>query len=250
MKINSGLLSAIVLSLVTGSVVQADWRVWTVTETRHVLRSEPPGSESAVKIAAARNEWVSFQILLRADEPVKAIRVEAGDLRGPGEAILRASESQFYRQHQLHLEVGTYRNDAFQPDWYPDPLIPVRHSRVAGVPPAIRGQDALDTDARFRAMPFDLPANETHGFWVDLYVPAQTAAGEYRGSYRVTCEGEKSFEVPVTLTVWDFTLPQTPTLVTAFGAPAQRMRDSYRQRGKAGQEPEPSAERRLISNPS
>ncbi len=66
-------------------------------------------------------------------------------------------------------------------------------------------------------MPFDLPANETHGFWVDLYVPAETPPGEYRGVYRVTAEGGKSLDVPVTLTVWNFTLPPTPTLVTAFG---------------------------------
>ena len=50
----------------------------------------------------------------------------------------------------------------------------------------------------------------------------------------------KSVEVPVTLTVWDFTLPPTPALVTAFGSPAQRLRDYYRQRAKAARESEPS----------
>jgi hypothetical protein len=89
-------------------------------------------------------------------------------------------------------------------------------------------------------VPFDLPANETHGFWVDLHVPAEVPAGEYQGIYRVTADGDKSFEIPVTLTVWDFTLPQIPTLVTAFGSPAQRMRGYSQQRAKAGQESEPS----------
>ena len=117
-------LAAILLSLGAGRAAVADWHVWTVTDTRHVLRSEPPGNELAVQIAAARNEWVSFQILLRSEEPVKGIRVEAGELHGPKEATLPSSENRLYRQHQLQLEVGTYRNDAFQPDWYPDPLIP------------------------------------------------------------------------------------------------------------------------------
>ncbi len=239
MKPNSVLLVAL-LPLAIGHAAAADWHVWTVTDTRHVLRSEPPGNELAVKMAAARNEWVSFQILLRSDEPIKGVRVEAGGLRGPRETVLRTSESRLYRQHQLQLEVGTYRNDAFKPDWYPDPLIPFERPSVAGVPPAIRGRDALDTDARFRAIPFDLSANETHGFWADLYVPPETAPGEYRGIYRVTAEGGKSLDVPIVLTVWDFTLPQTPTLVTAFGSPAERIRDSSRQWGKAGKESEPS----------
>lgn len=219
-------LLAIVLLLAGGHAAVADWHVWTVTETRHVLRSELPGSTLAVKIAAARNEWVSFQILVRADDPVKAVRVEAGALRGPGGAVLRTAESRLYREHQLQIEIGTYRNDAFKPDWYPDPLIP--WTTTGGASPTLR------------AMPFDLPANETHGFWADLYVPGEAAPGEYAGMYRVTAEDGKSLDVPITLTVWDFTLPATPALVTAFGSPAERIRDYYRQRAKGGTGSEPS----------
>ncbi len=230
MRTDFARLVAIFLSLAAGRVAVADWRVWTVTETRHVLRSEPPGRGLAVNIAAARNEWVSFQILVRSDEPVKAVRVESGELHRPGAAVLRTSESRLYRQHQLHLEIGTYRNDTFQADWYPDPLIPFERPRAGKKSEA----------ARFRAIPFDVPANETHGLWVDLYVPADTPPGEYRGAYRVIAEGGMSVDVPVTLTVWDFALPQTPTLVTALGSPAQRMRGYARQRARAGKEPEPS----------
>ena len=61
------------------AVAHAETHVWTVTETRHVLRSDPPGKDARVRLAAARNEWVSFQILLRSDEPVGGMRVEAGD---------------------------------------------------------------------------------------------------------------------------------------------------------------------------
>ena len=151
----------------------------------------------AVKVAAARNEWVSFQILLRSDEPVQGVRVEAGELVGADGGRHCPWIGRLYRQHQLHLEVGTYRNDGFKPDWYPDPLIPFE-------PPI--GAKKLDA-VHFRAIPFDLPANETHGFWVDLYVPPEAAPGEYRGVYRVTADGGKSVDVPVVLTVWDFTLP-------------------------------------------
>ena len=65
-------------------------RVWTVTDTRRVLRGHPPGKSASATLAAARNEWESFQILLRPDRPVKALRIVPGDLTGPGGCVLPA----------------------------------------------------------------------------------------------------------------------------------------------------------------
>jgi len=209
--------------------IGADLHVWTLTRTERVLRSSSPGDSHEVKLAAARNEWESFQILIRSDQQIKGVRVEAGELRGPDRTVLDTSHAYLFRQHQFHIEAGTYRNEGFKPDWFPDPLIPFQHP-VSG--------EKLEA-ARFKAVPFDLPANETHGFWVDIYTPANAKPGEYRGIYRVTSESGQSLEIPVSLTVWDFSLPRVSTLVTAFGSPAQRMRDYYRQRAKSGKEPEP-----------
>src|SRR5205823_4455789 len=118
----------------------------------------------------------------------------------------------------------------FRPGWYPDALIPFTHPTT---------HKPLHS-ARFTAVPFDLPAHETHGFWVDLYVPAGTKPGVYRGTYRVTGEGSREVKIPVELTVWDFELPSVPALVTALGSPAQRMRSYYQQRAQAGKETEPA----------
>ncbi|UCG59789.1 MAG: DUF4091 domain-containing protein [Phycisphaerales bacterium] len=229
MKSRFYILLGALLSLAASDALCANLQIWTVTETQRIQRSAPPGKRLAVNLGAARNEWESFQILMRSDRQVKGVRVEAGDLRARGGASLGAGGARLFRQHQVYLDVGTYRNDAFKPDWYPDPLIPFQHP--------VRG-DKLET-ARFRAIPFDLPADETHGFWVDLYVPAEAAPGDYRGVYRVTALGGMTVDIPVTLTVWDFALPRTPTLVTAFGSPARRMRGYYRQKAEAGKEPEP-----------
>jgi len=211
------------------AIANAGLRVWTVTETRHVLRSEPPGSGINAQVSAARNEWVSFQILLRSDTPAKRVRLQPGDLKGPGKSVLQGADARLYRQHQVHPETGTYRNEGFKPDWYPDPLIPFAHPMTGN---KLEG-------AQLVAVPFDLPANETQGFWVDLYVPETAAPGTYDGVYRVTvldATGE-SWGIPVSLTVWDFALPQTPTLVTEFGTP--RLRDYYRRRAETRKESEP-----------
>ncbi len=207
----------------------ANWQVWTVSDTRRVLRDEPAGKGLEVKLAAARGEWEGFQILTRSDQPVKGINVEPGDLKGPSGATIAAGSARLYRQHQMEITEPTYRNNAFKPGWYPDPLIPFRHP-LTGEP--LKG-------ARFTAVPFDLPANEAHGFWVDVFVPSKTPPGDYRATYRVTADGQKPVEIPVTLTVWDFELPATPTFVTSFGSPAGRMRGYYRQRAKEGKDKEP-----------
>ncbi len=107
MKPNPSLFLGAPLCVVFADVTRAKWHVWTLTETRHVPRNDPPGSGTTAKLGAARNERVSFQILLRSEEPMEGIRVEAGDLQGPGGCLLRRADARLYRQHQPYLEVGT-----------------------------------------------------------------------------------------------------------------------------------------------
>ena len=220
----------IVATCLGAADARADWHAWTTTETVHVRRDAPAAANTVVHIMAARNEWRSFQALVRADEAVKGVTVEPGDLAGPGGAVLRGADAVLYRQHQLELTLPSYRNADFKPGWYPDPLIPFRHPLTG----------KLLEGTRLVAAPFDLPANETHGFWVDVYVPPDAKAGDYRGTYRVTAAGPKPLDLAVTLTVWDFALPATPTMKSEFGSPVPRMRAYYRNRAKAGKDTEPA----------
>jgi hypothetical protein len=227
---SAGLLLAFALLAATVGRLRAECRVWTVTETVRVLRDAPAADENAAKIAAAKNEWESFQILLRSDAAVSGIHLEAGDLAGPDGAVIAGSRARLFRQHQFEITIPTVRNDDFKPGWHPDALIPFRHPESGQPLP----------EARLKAVPFDLPAGQTHGFWVDVFVPADAAPGEYSGAYRVTAAGKPLATVPVNLTVWDFDLPRVSTLATALGSPAERMRGYYAKRAKAGKEEEPS----------
>ncbi len=229
-RIHADCLVVTFVCLFAWQTAGADWRVWTLTSTDRVLRDEPAGAGTSVSISAARNEWESFQILMRSDAPVKGITLEAGDLKGPEGAVLRGADARLYREHQLKLTAGTYRNKRFKPGYYPDPLIPFRHPTTG---------EALGR-ARFAAVPFDLPAGQSHGFWVDVYVPPKSRPGQYQGIYHLRAEGGLRVDIAVTLTVWDFALPRVSTLQTALGSPAARMRSYYRQRAKEGREKEPS----------
>jgi len=220
----------VIFALFIPTSVLADWSLWTVTETRRVLQEDPAERGVAVRVAAARNEWVSFQILLRSAVPVAGINVVPSDLADPNGQVWAVSHARLYRQHPLHLTEATYRNDQFRPGWYPDALIPFADP--------LSGQPLRD--GRLVAVPFDLPADQTHGFWVDLFVPPEAAAGEYQGMWQVTAADGRSEAVPLTLQVWDFALPRVSTLVTALGAPAAQLRSHYRRRAQEGKEAEPA----------
>ena len=226
--LRGGVLCAAALAFAAGA--RGELKVGATADTVRVLREDPPPAAAAVQLAAARNEWRGFQVFVRSDAPLDGVLVEPADLRGPGDGVLRGQDAVLYREHPLELKTATPRNDAFRPGWYPDPLIPFKHP-LTGKPLA---------GARLAAVPFALPAGETHGFWVDLYVPADAKPGLYRGTYRVTAAGAKAVEVPVTVTVWGFALPPVPAMKTAFGSPAARLRGYYRERAKAGKEQEPA----------
>jgi hypothetical protein len=53
--------------------------------------------------------------------------------------------------------------------------------------------------------------------WIDLYVPEATVAGTYRGKVTVTADGESPVAIPVTLEVYNFSLPVTSSLPNYFG---------------------------------
>jgi hypothetical protein len=215
--------------LALAGAAHGQWQVGATADTVRLLREDTPPESATVRMAAARNEWRAFQIFVRSDAAVAGLNIEPGNLHGPDGAVLRGADAVLYREHQMMIKAGTSRNNAFRPGWYPDPLIPFKHP-VTGKPLA---------EGRLVAVPFDLPARETHGFWVDLYVPADAKPGGYRGTYRVTAAGGKAVEITVLVGVWDFVLPATPTMKTAFGDPAARMHAYYRERAKAGKEQEP-----------
>lgn len=230
MKPESPWCVALTALLLAAPYCNAACQVWTCRDTVRLLRDGPAGRTKNVALAAARNEWESFQVLLRCDVPIRAVNVEPGDLQGPRGGGIRASDAVLYRQHQIELTLPSHRNSRFTPGWYPDPLVPFRHPLT---------KQPCAADARFKAVPFDLPANETHGFWVDILVPKDAKPGKYRGAYRVTTGGGEMAKIAVELTVWDFELPRVSTLQTALGSPVERLRSYYAKRARAGKEPEP-----------
>lgn len=171
--------------------------------TTHALVKVRPGDRvpggSLVELAAARNEFESFQLVLRSTADVEEVDVEVGDLAG-SEGVIPAREVTVYLAEYLTLRRASSR-DGGTGDW-PDPLVP-RVDRYFG--------------ERRAAFPFALAGNRTRAVWIEVYVPTGTPAGRYRGQVTVTAGGKLVRSIVLRVQVWPFTLPSTASLATSFG---------------------------------
>ncbi len=69
-------------------LASTDLGVWTVDSLTRVFRTQPARPLVEPKLAVARGEWESFQVVLTgAPEDLRGARVVAAPLTGPGGAL-------------------------------------------------------------------------------------------------------------------------------------------------------------------
>src|SRR3989440_10692352 len=160
-------------------------------------QAQPPqGSSAAAVIAAAKNEFESFQVVVTGPATGVSMSLEGlGDDKGHS---ISGRDVMLYREALISVPQQT-GGDGAAGIW-PDALVP--------------DVDPIVGEKR-NAFPFDVPAGESRAVLVDIHVPANAAAGVYKGTLNVT--GGAAAQVPVTLTVWDFAVPSTSSLRSAFG---------------------------------
>jgi len=185
--------------------LDARMTLWVTDSLTRVQPTDPPGTGTAAAITAARNEIEAFQVIIRAPDGQALSNVNAtvSDLVGPG--LIDKSTLTLYREHYVpvhvqsaHVNNGWYA--PYSPGNWPDALIP---SSVPG--------------GTYPSFPFAVPAGQNQPVWIDVYVPKGTPAGIYTGTVTVTADGVAPVTIPLTLTVWGFTLPDRPALASAFG---------------------------------
>ncbi len=159
----------------------------------------------AIHIYAARNEWEPFQVVVASGARAITVRaIDVSDLTS-ARGRIAAENVRCFREHYIEVKKPSYRSDA-QPGWYPDALIPVR----------IPKEEALAGKPRFVALPAEVPAGRAQAFWVEAYVPKGTAPGDYRGAVTFSLEGGAKLRADVTLTVFNFELPDRPSMRSHF----------------------------------
>lgn len=184
--------------------------VWTMSASDRAQPETPPTGQKGVSIQCARNEYEPFQVIVTAQGgDLKITGVAVSDLATADGKRLAASNVTLYREHFIEIKTPSPRCST-PPGWWPDALIPFV-SPIDG---------SLIQNARFVALPCEVKAGKNQPFWVDVFVPKDAAAGVYQGKATVTADGLAAAEVPIELKVWDFALPDTPTMKSEFGGMA------------------------------
>jgi Domain of unknown function (DUF4091)/Family of unknown function (DUF6067) len=181
--------------------------VYVMDEFARVRPRDVLGSKHAAMLSAARNEYAPFQTIVRAgSRGLKRVNAVAGRLVSKSGHSIPADRITLYREHYIEVRKLSPKSSG-GPGWYPDALIPFLDPST-GKPPV---------HARFAAAPFDIAPNSNQPLWVDVLTPRDATPGEYTGAITISSEGIRPHRVPITLTVWDFTLSDTPSMRTQFG---------------------------------
>ncbi len=159
------------------------------------------GDAEPIRIYAAKNDFESFQVAVRAfDGGIDFLSgAVVGDLTGPNGATIAAENVDLRYAYYHYVANPTDKTCAV--GYYPDALVPLE-----------AGSDGLGA-------PLGVEVGENLPIWTTVRVPADAAPGTYRGAIRLTGSviGEFDATIPFEVVVWDFALPAKNTLETAYG---------------------------------
>lgn len=161
------------------------------------------------KIELAKNEFESTQVAIIAHgKPLQNVSVTVSDL-----TLNAGSGSQIPPQHSVIPASRVALNlvdfvRAFDPPyeveyegWYPDPLMDYK--------------------------PFDVAQGGIRPVWVTVHTPEDAKAGVYTGTITIKPANAEETKLPLEVKVWDFAVPTTSHLKTAFAFMEDRYKAWY-----------------------
>ncbi len=166
-------------------------------------------SLGAIKLVAARNETVAYQLILRTTRAdVKPLRVELSEWRAIGNDSADAPpahvHTKLFQSHYHWVKNGGYTwgpesNVLAWPDAYPDALIP-QYSFC---------QESKQTLFEH----ITLPAKKKHNqaIWLEMYIPTTLQPGVY-GQTVLLKSAQDTLTIPIELTVKAAVLPDKPSI--------------------------------------
>src|SRR5580704_2578533 len=166
------------------------------------------GARNRISVKAARNEIVSFQVIVEraGGAPLTGVDVKAGDLSGPGGARLPHDSVELFKEWYVNITRRSAQDYSLGTGWYPDALIPCTHWTGRLFPKSY-------------ILPFAVPdllnnigpEQRNQAVWVDIYVPKDRRAappGTYESNITVSTDTGDQVSLSLSLSVWDFALPE------------------------------------------
>lgn len=177
-----------------------DATVWCAPASEKVLANASATAYDAVKtksvvLSSAKNDYESGQILITASKDL-AFTVTLGDLTDTSNAqnVIKKENFKVYTQQYMAVTRNWNGNGAPTGD-YPDAIVPQEVAEEYGLNRVAAGKNG--------------------GAWLEFYIPENTPAGNYTGSAAVRI-GKDQVSVPVSLKVYDVTVPSELTSKSLF----------------------------------
>ncbi len=180
----------------------AELAPWMVHSAVKVRPFDKPAETGDPHLYCAKNEWEAVQVVVRSSNgtALAGCDVTVSPLQGPGNDI---DTINLYRETYVDIVIPSRKpSHPDIPGYWPDGMVPFT--------------DVHFGEARDGA-PFCVEAGWNQPIWVDIYVPADQEPGDYTGEIEVACTDVEAVTIPVTLTVWDFELPDSISLPSNYG---------------------------------
>ncbi|MDR0337831.1 MAG: DUF4091 domain-containing protein [Planctomycetaceae bacterium] len=165
---------------------EADWKISRDRISPDKTTAKP------IRIFAAKNDVEGFQVVVRANgQPITGLTGTLTELKNKnGTTIPKDNVELLYAYyHFVHSKTDSTGKNDFWPD---------------ALPP-------LDK-------PINIETGQNQPIWVNVKIPSEIVSGDYTGSFRLqSADGTFQVEIPYTVTVWNFLLPQENHLETAYG---------------------------------
>lgn len=191
----------------------------------------PFGGLQAI-VKGAKNEVVSFQVIVNSlEKNIQVTNMRISDLTG-NLGIIRKENIALFREEYVRVRQSSLRAK-LPPGLYTDQLIPFINPQT-GVPiepyNSHVGADGNEVESGFHmyGLPFNVWKGENQPIWVDVSIPKDAVAGKYEGTITIDVNDASiingknkgaslnKVSIPITLTVWNFTLPDGPSLRNCF----------------------------------
>ncbi len=171
---------------------------WPVNAIVKVFRDDVPDAKyTEARITAARNEREPLQIALRSPRAIANVKVIADAPRGSWGKKLAAPAIGIVGYVPVDHESNYYQTE-----------VPAWHRKFPKHAGACDGWAGWWPDPILPKDSFDLVANETQPVWLTFRVPKDAKPGDYSGTVRFMADGKTVSEIPYTVHVWDFALPE------------------------------------------
>ena len=187
----------------SGKLAGNEVKVWTCSANTKILKERKYNPESKTfTIRAFQNESESAQIILSPERDIQNYSIVLNDLTDGGGETLKKENFSVYNEKYILVEKILDLNIDAVGGWYPDALLPFEAA-------AEYGEN-------------NVKGGENQGIYITLKVPETQPAGIYTGNFTVVVDGEE-YDIPVSVTVYDFFLPTATHVKTSYAIIEQEM---------------------------